>query len=941
MTRRRKIGVALVLALVAALATLGVLSRHGWRAQLPGRSRPAPTARVPRANLPYLPGPVGARVPWLFEPGLAARRIAGVVRTGDAPVAGARVEARPWALRDDADGDPLALATTDAAGRFDLGELPAGTWVVAASKDGLVPGATRVHSQDPGADPPPDQLAIQLGACARQVRGRVADAQGHAIAGAQLRSVVGLYDAGVLLATTGNDGRFDVCLGAFDEAASSELIAWARGYERVATRFRDVPAHDLDVRLFTAAAVEGVVVDTEGKPVEGALVDAESTFMAFAASASAISGADGSFRIDNLGPGRVLISAQHPEHGESEGTSVQLAAGTTTPGVTIELTSRCRRLSGTVRLGGKPVAGALLLGTFTQPDGSFVARCQSTSAIELHADGYLVAAPASIPPGQTAIDDLAVELTHGAAVYGRVSAGGQPVGGASIEPSGSDMMAVRMRRGGGGVVSGRSDADGRYRISGLPPGVIELQASAEDRRRSPLVSIEITGTGEFQVDFELTASALITGVVQDADGRPLGNVVVQAEGSETDDPRTFARGRFRTSARADGSFELRALDAGRYLVRVAKLEPAAGSWPSVDVAAAGHAEVTLRVDQHAGRVIAGTVRFSDRSPASGARIRTEGATVTTVQDDGSFRIEDLVADAYTLRVLSGDGATTEVKDVRTGDEHVEIILQRPGSIEGTIAGNGDDWEVNVRKSDGRGGRGSWSSDVRGAHFLASGLSPGSYAIRVTGPGGEGSASADVREGTTTPVTVSIGASGTVSGRARVFPGGGAAAGLECRAGSDARGASGVDGAFSLPGAPPGMVRVRCSSGNVGPSVRAGSAEVTLAAGGSASVDVWVVDIDVQRIMSEGQQADLGADLRPAAGGNVALAGVVPGGPAAQAGLHDGDVVVSVDGADASGARSAPVDDYISARVPGTKLQMNVRRAGSDIAATVTLGTKEY
>src|SRR6185369_3751215 len=135
-----------------------------------------------------------------------------------------------------------------------------------------------------------------------------------------------------------------------------------------------------------------------------------------------------------------------------------------------------------------------------------------------------------------------------------------------------------------------------------------------------------------------------------------------------------------------------------------------------------------------GRAIAGTVRYADGSPAAGARVRSDGPPLAFVHEDGGFRIDEVTRDRYDLQIIAGDGTLTEVKDVHAGDEHVEITLERPGSIDGRITGPGvgddDTWSVSVRASGG--GRGSWSSDVHGAHFVTSGLAPGHYRVQVAG-----------------------------------------------------------------------------------------------------------------------------------------------------------------------------------------------------------------
>ena len=86
---------------------------------------------------------------------------------------------------------------------------------------------------------------------------------------------------------------------------------------------------------------------------------------------------------------------------------------------------------------------------------------------------------------------------------------------------------------------------------------------------------------------------------------------------------------------------------------------------------------------------------------------------------------------------------------------------------------------------------------------------------------------------------------------------------------------------------------------------------------------------------------LGVSTAPASSGargtsGAAVAGVVPGGPAADAGLQPGvDVIVGVDG---KAVRSQhDLNDAIAAHSPGDQVRLDVLRTGRREAVTVTLG----
>src|SRR4051795_4654145 len=101
----------------------------------------------------------------------------------------------------------------------------------------------------------------------------------------------------------------------------------------------------------------------------------------------------------------------------------------------------------------------------------------------------------------------------------------------------------------------------------------------------------------------------------------------------------------------------------------------------------------------------------------------------------------------------------------------------------------------------------------------------------------------------------------------------------------------------------------------------------------------------QQIITQGfsTHAIIGVRLDPPYAGDGAKItnasadpGVTPGGPAQRAGLHDGDVVVAVDG-----VRVTSADELIVAirrHVPGQRLTLTYVRAGARHTAVVTLGS---
>jgi serine protease Do len=99
------------------------------------------------------------------------------------------------------------------------------------------------------------------------------------------------------------------------------------------------------------------------------------------------------------------------------------------------------------------------------------------------------------------------------------------------------------------------------------------------------------------------------------------------------------------------------------------------------------------------------------------------------------------------------------------------------------------------------------------------------------------------------------------------------------------------------------------------------------------IGVYYTPVDKQLAKDRGLAVDHGVLIDPASNG---APGVFPGSPAANAGLHDGDIIVAVDG--------QPVDaDHdlgtrILPHVPGDRVTLSIVRDGRTQDISVTLGT---
>ncbi len=97
-------------------------------------------------------------------------------------------------------------------------------------------------------------------------------------------------------------------------------------------------------------------------------------------------------------------------------------------------------------------------------------------------------------------------------------------------------------------------------------------------------------------------------------------------------------------------------------------------------------------------------------------------------------------------------------------------------------------------------------------------------------------------------------------------------------------------------------------------------------------------IDQLKSSGKATHAFLGVALGDSNGGSGATVGTVSsGGPAADAGLRQGDVITAVGGKTVDGAET--VTSAVDAAEPGDLLKLTVTRSGSERAVTVKLGTR--
>ena len=289
----------------------------------------------------------------------------------------------------------------------------------------------------------------------------------------------------------------------------------------------------MEIALGRGETVAGRVLSPDGAPLSGAEVQA-------LGGPSAVSGADGTYRLEGVETGERTVEATHPDH-EFASRTLEVEPGENRLDLKLERDRR-REIRGRV-LG--PLAEARVLGpssSWTTTDGSFLLRERDgRPEIWAQAEGYAPAQAEVVVDGSP-VSGVEIRLSRGGILQGRLlGLDREGLAGAVVE---LDLPPLFQRRSG-------VDPQGSYRITGLPPGTWEVTARTGSRTLKERVEISPEETIldlVFQPVFE------VSGRVLDPDGLPVADATV----------RLFTSGSGGWAyTRSDGSFRIE-LEEGAY-----------------------------------------------------------------------------------------------------------------------------------------------------------------------------------------------------------------------------------------------------------------------------------------------------------------------------------------------------------------------------------------
>ena len=537
----------------------------------------------------------------------------------------------------------------------------------------------------------------------------------------------------------------------------------------------------LDIVLAKGGTITGHILDGTGQPLAGAEVQATRSGSGYGGwnqpLAEAVSAADGSFQLSDVGLGAGILYARLPGYYQpklDEGASSPYPWMRMQPGVAYELDVEGATLEKTVVLKvGSPVRG-----TVVGPEGEAIQG--ATLTLHPAQGGYSYAF--SRPGGVTAISDEegqfvfeGIEPDTSYNINGRtetliakqtkvtVPATGEaePVE-VVMEATGAIRGLVLQEDGtaatgatvycNGHNTSVIADGDGVFSFEGVKPGSWRVQVWGMNPVPPDAMKTIKVEAGETTEDVELTLPALLTisGTVVDEEGQPLAGIGVSASLVQKSRNR---RRRVNASAtsRPDGTFEIRGLVEGEYNVYGANLtgggKNQAGTtgleleWrpPKLET-------VEGRVVDADGRPVArGSLRVW--TGTQGKRNRQYNASITS----GRFFVEvDLSQDTgLDLEVRSAfdpagrpiDYLKKRVKDLDTGTP-IEVKLERGLVVSGRIVDGAGAGLANIQLRIAKKGSNNYNwtgrsvtkSSEDGSWRLA-GLQEGEYTISVT-PGGD-------------------------------------------------------------------------------------------------------------------------------------------------------------------------------------------------------------
>jgi hypothetical protein len=507
----------------------------------------------------------------------ARLRIAGLVRYGDAPQAGAHltlVKVPPSDLL-----GTMRTTTSDGDGHFSLDVDERTGYVLTASLDGTLSDTVSVELRDPTIVPGAEEQVLTLRSCEIEVTGRITDQDGRALTNARVRRLAPGHqflqlDGDTALA---RDGHYRICIDRGREMLRFAADGFATRIETLTTDHSVVR----DVALGREGVVRGQVVSTDdGTPIAGVEVNLSSSTPARASvMILATTDEDGRFEAHGLPEGHIRVQVWGTHVLLWKPAELELGAGET-GSITISV-EPASVVSGVVTENGVPVTGAHIgtvkpgaaFHTYTDADGRFtLVGIQRDPDQRLDVRGYDVLDGADVDTTSPDVDGVHIEVAARPAIHGRVIADSQSLANAFVRPC----LAVMYQ-----TSNAVTRSDGSFEFPAAP-GVYCLVATSAtfDGVTEPQ-----WGTlSDASVDVTLSFDGL--GVLE---GRVVGPHDAAIADAAVQAARRDGEAQLGATTRADGSFTIDHVASGEYEISVTAGDRVAKT--SVTIAHGEHAQL--------------------------------------------------------------------------------------------------------------------------------------------------------------------------------------------------------------------------------------------------------------------------------------------------------------------------------------------------------------
>lgn len=646
------------------------------------------------------------------KPGVVVTLTRGASLTGlvvdekGQPIRGAEISLEP-SSRDGSPGAWLRVfesaraeqttkGVSDGDGRFTVENISPGFYGVAARCRGFA--TTTAPARDLKEDAPVDigRIVLEPGVT---VDGKVVDKSGRPIEGAQIsagsRDLRGavfarLLGGGQPDAVTGSDGRFSIPDRRRGEKL--EISADREGYASASlTGVTAPPLQPLTITLATSSAIEGRVVDADGKPALGATVMIGRQRARGALMMTAMIGTlhasdadeDGRFRVEDLEPGPVTLRASAPGFKDSRLDSLEIPEGKDLTNVTVTLTAGASLSGHVMGSDGNPAIGAEVAPVGDDAGGPGRGPGART---QTDGDGYYMLD--GLGPGQTSIEATAegspravrdIELKPGSNVLDLQFQGGQDVAGRVVDESGQGVPRADVRLpsstspwGGASAVTAE---DGSFRLTGVMDGDYQLTASASGYAATAPVPVTVSGQPVAGLEVRLAAGGVITGSIAGAAPEDLPNMTVLAFRSG------MGRNSLAGTPDASGVYRVEHVAPGDWVVNALLSSPDGSQRTARGTVTLpeGQAEAQLDLKFDAGFALTGRVVLGSAAvPGAWVAVQGPGRGGAGVQTDmdGRFRVDGLQKGSYTIMVNQFDQGLTHTESVdMQGDK--DVLLRIP------------------------------------------------------------------------------------------------------------------------------------------------------------------------------------------------------------------------------------------------------------------------